>query len=347
MGAEESTLPGTCQLVAETPDTRDARSKKKDHRRNWITTECCAMQDIHIPITNHHREIGPGLPDGKVVFEGSEGRRGIFQRNGADPLNSNAEFPIVSHKHDSRPNCISAGQCQMWYSERASNSRAASRDSAADIAGDGSVRWERKLAAGAAVSLDREPVLLTLDRELHCLEVREHETLFPLAELKMCRMVQRGPGDSDDEFELLVQFAEFDPLVFQFDEANDREGFSRALERLAAEARKGTEREPMLAEAAESDDAAPALGAAVETVGYVSAIDSDYDGEENALLSQAIQPRVPNDPTVSRALAEEDNADELGGVHGRAFDESESIVPKVRAAPREGAAAPPPAPTPW
>eukprot|EP00811_Abedinium_folium_P011368 NODE_2051_length_2305_cov_10.168044.p1 GENE.NODE_2051_length_2305_cov_10.168044~~NODE_2051_length_2305_cov_10.168044.p1 ORF type:complete len:663 (-),score=201.60 NODE_2051_length_2305_cov_10.168044:189-2177(-) len=97
--------------------------------------------------------------------------------------------------------------------------------------------WRRRLLAGASVSLDQEPVSLWLDREIGCLEVREHEAMYPLAELHECSELPHE-GVEGAAFELELGFADFDAVLLQFDEEDDRAGFAAALQRLAAEARE-------------------------------------------------------------------------------------------------------------
>jgi hypothetical protein len=108
--------------------------------------------------------------------------------------------------------------------------------------GDLSVWWRRSLEIGAAVFLDGEPVYLKVDMELGCLEVREHELLYPLAELQTCE--QRACDSSADayvgSYECIATFAELDALRFQFSEAAQRDGFVSALNELAQEAQQGT-----------------------------------------------------------------------------------------------------------
>eukprot|EP00448_Togula_jolla_P029659 CAMPEP_0170628690 /NCGR_PEP_ID=MMETSP0224-20130122/32849_1 /TAXON_ID=285029 /ORGANISM="Togula jolla, Strain CCCM 725" /LENGTH=205 /DNA_ID=CAMNT_0010956193 /DNA_START=90 /DNA_END=704 /DNA_ORIENTATION=+ len=100
--------------------------------------------------------------------------------------------------------------------------------------------WTRRLFEGAVVALDGEPVHIRIDTELGCLEVREHETLCPLAELRICRELPQKPGDIAAAFELMASFGELDTLLFQFDEAEHRAGFRAALEGVAHDARQGS-----------------------------------------------------------------------------------------------------------
>mmetsp|Transcript_31665 Transcript_31665/g.80357 ORF Transcript_31665/g.80357 Transcript_31665/m.80357 type:complete len:245 (-) Transcript_31665:176-910(-) len=104
--------------------------------------------------------------------------------------------------------------------------------------------WIRRLRKGTEVTLDRETVRAVLDTELWCLEIPVHDLLYPLAELRACTAL--GPpqhfGEKaalQDVFELEVAIADFDELIFQFDEAEQRDGFAAALEVLAASAQRG------------------------------------------------------------------------------------------------------------
>mmetsp|Transcript_105156 Transcript_105156/g.302362 ORF Transcript_105156/g.302362 Transcript_105156/m.302362 type:complete len:247 (-) Transcript_105156:164-904(-) len=104
--------------------------------------------------------------------------------------------------------------------------------------------WIRRLRKGTEVALDRETVRAVLDTELWCLEIPEHDLLYPLAELRACTALglPQHFGEKaalQDVFELEVAIADFDELIFQFDEAEQRDGFAAALEVLAAAAQRG------------------------------------------------------------------------------------------------------------
>lgn len=99
--------------------------------------------------------------------------------------------------------------------------------------------WRRRLCQGAIMALDGEPVRVLLDTELGCLEVREHEALYPLAELRMCSELPHKSHDLDTAYELTITFGELEALLFQFDEEEERAGFRAALDALAVEARGG------------------------------------------------------------------------------------------------------------
>lgn len=94
----------------------------------------------------------------------------------------------------------------------------------------------RQLKAGTQISLDREPVYMELDSELGCLEVREHNQLYPLTVMTSCEVID-GYGDV---CELAVGFdfeqAGVERLVFQFDDHDDRAGFAETLFILASQA---------------------------------------------------------------------------------------------------------------
>mmetsp|Transcript_105720 Transcript_105720/g.297341 ORF Transcript_105720/g.297341 Transcript_105720/m.297341 type:complete len:225 (-) Transcript_105720:52-726(-) len=130
--------------------------------------------------------------------------------------------------------------------------------SASGLSEDGSPSpraWARRFREGVFVALDGERVLVTLDAELNCLEVREHEALYPLAELRTCFELPSGSEDAGDDgkpaaselvdtgestYGLLVNFADYDALLFQFDEEKQRAGFCAALNMFACEARAET-----------------------------------------------------------------------------------------------------------
>lgn len=100
--------------------------------------------------------------------------------------------------------------------------------------------WLRRLQHGAVVALDGGPVRVALDAELGCLEIREHDLLYPLAELKTCTELRSsGQPEEGDAYDLEVSFADFDVLLFQFDDVVQRAGFAAALDTLATFARKG------------------------------------------------------------------------------------------------------------
>eukprot|EP00428_Durinskia_dybowskii_P025382 CAMPEP_0170240298 /NCGR_PEP_ID=MMETSP0116_2-20130129/19907_1 /TAXON_ID=400756 /ORGANISM="Durinskia baltica, Strain CSIRO CS-38" /LENGTH=219 /DNA_ID=CAMNT_0010491117 /DNA_START=54 /DNA_END=713 /DNA_ORIENTATION=+ len=99
--------------------------------------------------------------------------------------------------------------------------------------------WIRQLRVGAVVALDREPVHVAHDSELNCLEVREHDLLYPLAEMRTCtELAGAAVGAPEDCYELEVAFADLEVLLFQFDCAEQRAGFAEALGLLAAQARE-------------------------------------------------------------------------------------------------------------
>eukprot|EP00418_Pyrodinium_bahamense_P080984 CAMPEP_0179068080 /NCGR_PEP_ID=MMETSP0796-20121207/29822_1 /TAXON_ID=73915 /ORGANISM="Pyrodinium bahamense, Strain pbaha01" /LENGTH=258 /DNA_ID=CAMNT_0020765133 /DNA_START=22 /DNA_END=797 /DNA_ORIENTATION=- len=105
--------------------------------------------------------------------------------------------------------------------------------------------WRQQLLTkGAKVLLECGPAVLRVDLELGCLEVREHEALYPLAELRTCD--EYSPSyDCEAPVRLVVDFADLDSLICQFEWAEQRAGFKVALDRFAAEARQ--ERLPDLA----------------------------------------------------------------------------------------------------
>lgn len=95
--------------------------------------------------------------------------------------------------------------------------------------------WRRCLEHGAAVSLDGEPVILSLDS--WSLRVRGRDSLYHLAELRGCEELPRAYGGQADAFELVVSFSDLEPLVFQFDEEEFRTAFAQVMDQLALEAK--------------------------------------------------------------------------------------------------------------
>lgn len=100
--------------------------------------------------------------------------------------------------------------------------------------------WLGRLTRGTELALDGETVRVKLDTELWCLEIVEHELLYPIAELSTCTpVVANGDGTKPDEvFDLEVAFSDFDVLVFQFDRVDHRTSFAVILNVLANQARK-------------------------------------------------------------------------------------------------------------
>lgn len=146
--------------------------------------------------------------------------------------------------------------------------------------------WHRDLCTGVEVALDGEHVTLTVDTDLHCLEISEHEALYPLAELKSCDEMH-AETMFDAPLQLSVHFAGgMGELVFDFDCVAQRAGFAGALTRLSIEARRATgatlhdnngnedtddDEEPLLGDRIEKPAKPPhsgALTATDEVVGY-------------------------------------------------------------------------------
>jgi len=98
--------------------------------------------------------------------------------------------------------------------------------------------WIRLLKGGTMLSVDNEKVRVSLDPELWCLEIQEHELLYPLAELRAfaamsprCRSDVAVESEDVGGFALSVCIADYDSLTFHFQKESSRTSFTTALER--------------------------------------------------------------------------------------------------------------------
>jgi len=111
--------------------------------------------------------------------------------------------------------------------------------------------WRSRLADGTIMSLDNEQVHVALDTELWCLEVSDHEMLYPLALLSSCvalpqQLPAPGLGGAavstnhileDISYQLAVAFGELGCFHFKLNTLEERSALQVSLVELAAEAR--------------------------------------------------------------------------------------------------------------
>lgn len=215
MGSQES-IPGACSILGAGPECYEGEARRSRRAPCVDTWQCC--ERMREPYRGTERKIEPSMlddlkPTGRILTAPDT------------PWGSSTVASSTSR-----------------YSDGASTSASAMSSPDRLLENNAAEWWRRSLENGVAVSLDGEPVFLTLDVELACLEVREHDQLYPLAALKTCEHLSRHPIDNvmSTEFELVVTFAEMDDLVFQFDEEEQRDSFALALTLLAEMSREGS-----------------------------------------------------------------------------------------------------------
>lgn len=125
--------------------------------------------------------------------------------------------------------------------------------------------WLCLLQTGVVMSLQGEPVTVSIDADLHGLQIREHVSVYPWTDFRGCEAMQRKAACPADVFELEVSFAGAVPLVFFFDEEDHLSSFANTLESVAHQAQSLV------------------LPLALDCAGYYIADDSGSDAEKMEL----------------------------------------------------------------
>mmetsp|Transcript_42298 Transcript_42298/g.111723 ORF Transcript_42298/g.111723 Transcript_42298/m.111723 type:complete len:223 (-) Transcript_42298:18-686(-) len=128
-----------------------------------------------------------------------------------------------------------------------------------------SKEWLCLLQTGVVMSLQGEPVTVSIDADLHGLQIREHVSVYPWTDFRGSETMQRKAACPADAFELEVSFAGAVPLVFFFDEEDHLSSFANTLESVAHQAQSQV------------------LPLALDCAGYYIADDSDSDAEKMEL----------------------------------------------------------------
>lgn len=244
MGAEESCpIEATAQTdaVAKTPP-------QKDHRKLWNSIvsdlQCCQREPRRGTRQKKLSDRRLETDDDYAPWSKDTDERWTRDKPGS-ALTLPPVLPVPTPQDEAHNSC---GGCSVSTTDGGSSSSTATAHGAtwpvAREAGDASW-WKRSLGNGTSASLDGALVFLSVDTEIGCLEVREHESLYPLTELSTCK--ERAPADTQVHqacnaggmFELVANFSELDALRFQFGDEAQRDAFAAALDELAQEARQG------------------------------------------------------------------------------------------------------------
>lgn len=232
MGAEQSlqSLPVHCELLTESA----VRQRRK---RFTALADCCSVVDAPEVCAGRKTACPSQLPSYALPQcarpspcklrerEVSEDDLKLFQGDGS---------PVRRYRHRRREHSEDVS-CGVPQSHRSCYAATICEE------GDAADEWRRCLEYGAAVSLDGEPVILSLDAVRWSLRVRGRDTIYNLAELRSCEDLPRAYGSGQaDAYELVVSFADMEPLVFQFDEDEIRAAFAQVMNQLALDARLST-----------------------------------------------------------------------------------------------------------